>query len=162
MNITSRNFWFMVIVMWGFWLAITGSFRWEAMVLGAAVCFLVALFNRELLITSGESPPLTVKNVLWGLYLIKDLLISVIIANFQVAAVVLNPRMPIYPGVVRFKAGLEKPVSMVILANAITLTPGTLTVFCDDNEVLVHALTEKSAEEVTGWKLIEELQEMEG
>lgn len=157
-----RTFWFMVVVLWGFWLAITGNFAWEMMILGGMVSFLVALFNRELLITSRERPAFSIKNIIWGLYLVKDLLLSILIANIQVAVLVLNPRLPIHPGIVRFEADLEKPASMVLLANAITLTPGTLTVFCGEKEVLVHALTGKSAEDVTRWRLIDELREMEG
>ena len=86
---------------------------------------------------------------------------EVLKANFQVAALVINPRLPIDPRVVKVRVKLDKEVSRVILANAITLTPGTLTVLCNDEELLVHSLTERNAEDVKNWPLIEKLRQME-
>ena len=49
-------------------------------------------------------------------------------ANLQVAYLVLHPKMPIHPGIVRVKTGIQSELGRTFLANSITLTPGTLTV----------------------------------
>jgi multicomponent Na+:H+ antiporter subunit E len=53
---------------------------------------------------------------------------------------VLHPGLPIEPSVVRIPAP-EGRVARALLANSITLTPGTLTVDLTDDELVVHALT---------------------
>lgn len=68
------------------------------------------------------------------------LLGAVVRANLSLAAVVLDPRLPIDPVVVRIPAP-EGTVSRALLANAITLTPGTLTLDVTDEVLVVHALT---------------------
>ncbi|RPI46177.1 MAG: Na+/H+ antiporter subunit E, partial [Bacteroidetes bacterium] len=59
-------------------------------------------------------------------------------ANFDVAYRVLHPAMPIKPGIVRVKLGLTSPFARAMLANSITMTPGTLTVDSVKDEIFVH------------------------
>ncbi len=68
------------------------------------------------------------------------LLVAVVRANLSLAAVVLDPRLPIDPAVVRLPAP-EGAVERALLANSVTLTPGTLTVDVTDDAVVVHTLT---------------------
>jgi len=62
-------------------------------------------------------------------------------ANLSIAYVVLHPRLPIDPRMVRFEAAVWGDLPVATLANSITLTPGTLTVDVTDREFYVHALT---------------------
>ena len=64
-------------------------------------------------------------------------------ANLQVAAIVLNPLRPIRPGIVKIRTSLAKDTAMTVLANSITLTPGTFTVDIDpESQVLyIHCIT---------------------
>jgi multicomponent Na+:H+ antiporter subunit E len=78
-----------------------------------------------------------------------------------VAAIVLNPRMPIEPNLVELEVDIEKVTDRVLLANSITLTPGTLTIMAEDNKFLVHALTFKSGDGLRNWPLIRKIREME-
>ena len=77
---------------------------------------------------------------LWG-WLGKEL----VVANLQVARVVLSRHMNISPTVIRLQALSEDPISQAILGNSITLTPGTVTVDDHEGELLVHCLTDTSA-----------------
>ena len=54
------------------------------------------------------------------------------------------------PKIVRFKSKLKKDIARVTLANSITLTPGTITVRCEDGEFYVHALDKVSASDLPG------------
>jgi multicomponent Na+:H+ antiporter subunit E len=70
---------------------------------------------------------------------------NVITANIEVARIILHPKMPVDPKLFRFRTELRKPFAQVVVANSITLTPGTVTVDLKDQEYLVHALSPDSA-----------------
>jgi len=76
------------------------------------------------------------------------LLLAIVRANLQVAWIVLHPRPPINPVIIRFSAPLPSDVAQVTLAQSITLTPGTVTIDLDGNNYTVHALTPDSAEDL--------------
>ncbi len=61
-------------------------------------------------------------------------------ANIEVAAMILHPRLPIRPRLLRFSTTLENEVAQVLVANSITLTPGTVTIDVKGQEYLVHAI----------------------
>jgi multicomponent Na+:H+ antiporter subunit E len=63
-----------------------------------------------------------------------------------VAYVVLHPKMPIQPMIVRFTSKQPNVIARVILGNSITLTPGTLTLDIDGDHFTVHALTRETEE----------------
>jgi len=65
-------------------------------------------------------------------------------ANFDVAYRVLHPKMPIKPGIVKVKLGLKSEIAKTILANAITMTPGTITVDLIGDTLYVHWIYVKS------------------
>jgi len=59
-------------------------------------------------------------------------------ANLDVAYRVLHPDMPIRPGIVKVRTTLTSEMARTFLANSITLTPGTLTVDIDGQDLYVH------------------------
>ncbi len=63
---------------------------------------------------------------------------KVIHSNFQMAKIVLSPKMDMRPGFVSIKSGLESDAGKLTLANSITLTPGTVTLDLVDDNILVH------------------------
>ena len=73
---------------------------------------------------------------------------EVIKSSLDVAKIVLDPKLPISPKIVEIKANSDRPVEQVILANSITLTPGTLSLDLHEGVIRVHALTESGAEEL--------------
>ncbi len=76
-------------------------------------------------------------------------------ANLQVSSLVLNPKMPIKPGVVKIHTKLRSRTALTILANCITLTPGTLTVEATQNGVLyVHWIEVLTVDEAEASKMI--------
>jgi len=70
---------------------------------------------------------------------------QIILASLQVAYVVLHPKIPINPSLIKFRTKLPNVTAKVILGNSITLTPGTLTIRIDNDEFIVHALMDASA-----------------
>lgn len=89
----------------------------------------------------------TVSSVLRAIVFVPALLVAVVRANLGLVAVVLDPDLPIDPAVVRIPAP-EGTFARALLANSITLTPGTLTLDIADDELVVHTLTEASRTEL--------------
>jgi multicomponent Na+:H+ antiporter subunit E len=102
-----------------------------------------------------ERPPsrATVRTALRAALFLPGLLFAVVRANLSLAAVVLDPRLPIDPSMVRIPAP-EGALARALLANSITLTPGTLTVDVTDDELVVHALTTDSRAELLEGALV--------
>ncbi len=78
------------------------------------------------------------------------LLKEIFVAAFRVATVVLDPRLPIRPGTVRITDRLPHPLARATLAHSITLTPGTVTLECDETTMVVHALNKDAAASLAG------------
>jgi multicomponent Na+:H+ antiporter subunit E len=74
------------------------------------------------------------------------LLVEVLKSGWDVSRIIVDPRLPISPTLVRFKPSQRTTVGLVTHANSITLTPGTLTVSAEADEFVVHALTRAGAE----------------
>ena len=84
---------------------------------------------------------------LWALVFIGVFLWQVLLANLDVAYRILHPRLPIRPGIVKIRTALESTTARILLANAITLTPGTLTVeLVDGGWLYVHWLYVRSTD----------------
>ena len=70
-----------------------------------------------------------------------------IIANIEVTKIVLAGKMPLQRNMIEVGAHQKSELGKVILANSITLTPGTVSVSMKDDRILVHALSFEGAEE---------------
>jgi multicomponent Na+:H+ antiporter subunit E len=66
-------------------------------------------------------------------------------ANLEVTRIILSPTMKISPRMVRVKSTQTSELGIVIFANSITLTPGTVSVDIEGDEIIVHALSDKLA-----------------
>lgn len=119
-----------------FWVILCELLSVEVFILGIAVSAWVYYFNRRLFMPGSFKFR---KLPLYALYLLL-LLKEIVIANIGVAGIVLSPRMNISPCIVRLKTQLKSSLHRVILANSITLTPGTLTVQLAEDELVVHCL----------------------
>ena len=76
------------------------------------------------------------------------LMIEIVKSSFAVAKIVLSPKMPISPTVVEINAAPKGPIGQAILGNAITLSPGTVTLDVHDGQLQVHCLTKQGAQEL--------------
>lgn len=157
----SKTFWFTFGMLMLFWVSITWRLHWQHLLVGAISCYAVTRFNQGLLLLPAERPLLVRATAgKWARYFFL-LLIAIFKANWDVAKIVLKPKMEISPGFVKYRTKVQKPLSRLILGNSITLTPGTLTVEIDDDLYVVHALTRAGAEDCAEWELMNRLVEME-
>ncbi len=138
------------IIMFAFWLVLSGHFEIKFMAIGIGAAALVTFLTHDLLYSSGpgektEKPAYLFKCALGMVLYLPWLVVAIVKANIQVAAIIIQPRMPINPGLLQFQSKLTKKVALVTLANSITLTPGTITVELANGKYLVHSLVPDSA-----------------
>jgi len=78
---------------------------------------------------------------------------EIVVSNVDVVRAILAPRPGIAPHFLRVRTMQQSDLGKVILANSITLTPGTVTVDVNGDELLVHALTRASGQAVAEGQL---------
>ncbi len=91
---------------------------------------------------------------LWFLVYLAIFIISCIKANLDVAYRVLHPKMPIKPGIVKVKTSLKSEFAKTLLANSITMTPGTLTVDIIGEYFYIHWIYVRSEDPEVYTKMI--------
>ncbi len=132
------------------WLILSGKFDAFHVSIGAVSALCVALGTRRLLLLPPDigRPGTHPTNVLPLRFLgyIPWLIWQIIVSSLHVAYVVLHPKMPIQPRLLRFDTSFPHVLAQLTLATSITLTPGTVTLDVDNDEFLVHALTDTSAQ----------------
>ncbi|MBM4063657.1 MAG: Na+/H+ antiporter subunit E, partial [Planctomycetes bacterium] len=106
------------------WLAVTWTLEPANLVLGLLASGAAAWALRH--VEPEEAPLLLLPHrLLWLLVYLPVLFVEIVKANFDVAYRVLHPALPIRPGIVRARTKLKSPSARVLLANSVTLTPGT-------------------------------------
>lgn len=137
------------VALYAFWLLLSGYFTPFLMGAGAASAFAVVLFARRMRVIDREGHPhhLGRRAVLsyWP-WLVRE----IVKAGWDVSLRILDPRLPISPALARFRPGQQTDLGLVIHANSITLTPGTISIEVGRDEFLVHALTAQGAASLEG------------
>lgn len=120
-----------------FWLLITLSLSLANILTGIVAAGVTAgLFGRYFVTRVGSF--LEPKRYAWLLAYIFVFLWECIKANFDVAYRVLHPAMPIKPGIVKVRLGVHSDLAKTMLANSITMTPGTIAVDVIGDVMYVH------------------------
>lgn len=131
-----------------FWIILSPSINIESIVAGVIVCSGIVLYSKDILFNDNEVTLYRISNIKKFLSFIWCLIVEVIKANIQVAKIVLSPSMPISPKFVKVPINIKKDFNKVMYGNAITLTPGTLTVDIEEDNYIIHALTEDAANDL--------------
>ncbi|WP_255681885.1 monovalent cation/H+ antiporter subunit E [Natrinema sp. SYSU A 869] len=128
------------LISYGFYLVLGDPTYWFDLVTGAAVAGIVAVSLAQVTFTVPldrvQSPLRVVRFVIYIPYLLWE----IVKANIAVSAVILRPSMPIEPTLTRVNSRVRSGLPLTALANSITLTPGTLTVRANNQQLLVHTL----------------------
>ncbi|HDP74311.1 MAG TPA: Na+/H+ antiporter subunit D [Bacteroidales bacterium] len=153
MNI--RNVANLFVLLFLIWLLLTGTFELTSLVLGVTIAGLFALNFGKNSSVFGKFR-LTPKVFVYSLIYLFVIAWEIVKSNIDVALRVINPKLPINPGIVKIKTRLKSPMGRMILANSITLTPGTLTIDIKDDELYIHWIdvktldAEKASQEILG------------
>ena len=133
------------IIGFAVWLLLSWSVDFQHIVVGLAVAAFVALVTGDLFVQRPHhfTHP---HRYFWFCYYVPVFLWECLKANIDVAFRVLNPALPINPGIVKVKTSLKSDTALTFLANSITLTPGTLCVDIDAEKgvLYIHWIDVKS------------------
>lgn len=138
-----KGFVWLLVITFALWLALSSKLDWPGLVCGSMICLIISLFGAGIYSKLGL-PPLSIKRILFSFVYIIVLFWEIIKANFDVAYRVIHPKMPIKPGIVVIKTSLKSDIAKLILANSITLTPGTFTLDIIGDSLLIHWINVKT------------------
>jgi len=135
----------MYLLLFFFWIILNGRLTVEIVLLGLLFAAVVYSFAWKFMGLNWEREKSFWKHFVWGVHYIVILLREIVIANIAVLKIALSPKKKVHPVIVSFDAPLKKHILQVILADSITLTPGTITVRLYEEKFEVHCLDESMA-----------------
>lgn len=143
-----------------FWLLLSGFFTAFLLSAGIGSALIVTWFARRMDVVDDEGHPvlLGARALIYWPWLFKEIIKSA----WDVSKIIMNPKLPISPTLVRFKPTQKTGVGLVLHANSITLTPGTITIDAQTQEFLVHGLTRATAQGVVDSEMDRRVSACEG
>ena len=149
------------IAMFIFWILLSGEFTFILITSGVVASLIVAYLSHDIFVGKADLKTETGRVFKFIVY-IPWLLWEIILANVEIAYLVLNPKPLIDPQLVHFKNDLKTDLGIVTLAHSITLTPGTVTVDANREEFVIHAIWQKSADGIIGGEMQQKVKKIEG
>ncbi len=128
------------------WLLMSGIYKPLIIALGVASVLLVVFIARRMDVVDHEGAPFQLRFGVFGYT--AWLAWEIVKMNVDVARIILWPGEAIAPRFIRVKSTQATDLGRVIHANSITLTPGTVSIELEGNEIIVHALNEAFAEDL--------------
>ncbi len=147
------------IVLLGFWLLLSGQFESSFLVGSGVISSALAVYccHRLGLIGDIYQP---IESIPGFLLYLPWLIFQIVVASLDVTRRSWSPRSSIQPRLVEVPHSIEHPLAQTLLANSITLTPGTVTVDVTDDHLLVHALTESAEKGVLDGSMVRRISKM--
>lgn len=152
----------MYILLLLFWIILNGKITAEILIFGVVLSAAVFWFMCKYLEYSPKYEIFVAKNLPWILLYFFVLIIEIFKAAITVYKRVYSRKIEIQPQMVFFDVDIKSEFLRFVLANSITITPGTITVDVDDNHFCVHALDYTIAEGIEDSVFIKLLKKMEG
>ena len=136
------------IIFFLMWIVFNGRFSVETVVTGALLSAGIYWFSCRFLGFRAGSDAAIIRKFHRGVFYAFVLVRETVKANWEITKVVFARKIVVEPQILYFKTQLKSEVLRVILANSITLTPGTITVALSGNEYCIHCLTKEMAADV--------------
>lgn len=151
----------MYILLFLVWVIFNGQITLEIVLLGLLFSAAIYLFCCKFLNLSIKKDIGFCKKTGQVIYYLIVLLVEIIKANIAVVKLVTSSKFTVEPAIVHFKVDLKNELSLVALSDSITLTPGTITILLEGNELTVHCLDKTLAEGLSDSVFVKLLQEIE-
>lgn len=151
----------MLLLFFLVWIIFNGNITTEIVILGLGIAALVFAFVCKFMNYSLHKEKIFYKKILSFVAYVILLVREIVKANLSVIHMVLTRTEIMEPVVVRFRTNLKTDTARVLLANSITLTPGTITVALTDDELVVHCLDKSLAEGMEDSLFVKMLEKME-
>lgn len=134
-------------LLFGFWLLLSGEFKPWLLIVGLLSTAITAWLAWRMRVVDDEGLPigLTIGAITYWPWLVVEIFKSAL----GVTRLILDPRLPISPTMVRIRGSQRTAAGLTTYANSITLTPGTTSVEVNgEGEILVHAVTGENARDL--------------
>ena len=151
----------MLLLFFFVWIVFNGRITTEIVIIGALTALAVFAFFCKFMDYSLKKEVLFYKKTLFFLEYLYLLIKEIVKANLAVTHMILTQKEVMEPVIVTFKTTLQTETAKVMLANSITLTPGTITVSLEEDEFVVHCLDKSLAEGIDNSCFVEMLERME-
>ena len=151
----------LAVIMSVLWLLLSGHWHNPLLIgLGVAsvILTLVVSFRMKVIDREGHPIHLALRGLLYWPWLIKE----IVVANIDVAKAILGLTDAIRPSLFTIKASQRSDLGRTIYANSITLTPGTVTIGLDGDELTIHALTPAAREGLATGEMDRRVTDVEG
>lgn len=147
--------------LFAFWLILSGMFTPFLVASGFACALAVTLLVRRMDLIDHEGHPV---HLAWHALLSywPWLVWEMMKSGWDVTRRILHPALPISPALVAFTPSQKSDIGLVIHANSITLTPGTIAIEVGPQRFLVHALTQSGAAGLAASEMDRRCVELEG
>ncbi|MEP0943126.1 MAG: Na+/H+ antiporter subunit E [Rhizobiaceae bacterium] len=134
-----------ILGLFALWLIMSGIYKSLIIGFGAASSVLCVWIIYRLGLVEGKGI-LQQFRIVAGLRYLFWLIVEIGKADWAVAKVILAKVMPSQQRLVGVPANQRSDIAKVLFANSITITPGTVTVETESNQLIVHALTDEAAD----------------
>lgn len=150
------------VTLYVYWLVLSGHYTAWFLISGAVLTAAVVAFTRIKGIIDAEGFP--VERIGGGLLYWPWLAWQIVLSALRVSRLILDPRLPISPTMVRVRAKQSSSVGLATYANSITLTPGTISVEVSesDHAIWVHAITRDGADAFRDDPMNDRVRDFEG
>lgn len=135
----------MYLIYFLLWVIFNGNFTWEIAAFGIVIAGALFAFTCKFMDYSVSQEKANIRKVFRFIHYVCVLVMEIVKANFAVIHMILSEKEEPEPALVSFRSDMETSVGKALLANAITLTPGTITVTLENSEYVVHCLDEELA-----------------
>lgn len=151
----------MFLLFWVLWVVFNGKLDLEVAILGVIISLTIFVFMCKFGDYSIRREKKLIKNSFRLLRYWKNLILEIAKSNISVMRFILSEKEEVEPALVNFKSELKSPVTQALLANAITLTPGTITVLLEHDTYTVHCLDKDFAEGINESVFVDILMEID-
>ena len=144
------------------WIIFNGKVTTEIVIFGIVIGAAVFAFTCKFMDYSLKKEKMLYRKSFLFLRYIGVLIVEILKANADVVKIIFNDKETVEPVMVTFRTSLKSELMRVILANSITLTPGTITVSLEKDELVVHCLDKSLAQGMEDSIFVKLLEEIEG
>ena len=147
------------IILFVLWLFLSGHYNSLLLTFGVLSCLFVSWIAYKMELLSSDSS--TLKFNLKLPFFMPWFFIEIIKSNLEVCRRILSPKLPIEPTFITVDASQLDDLGKAVFANCVTLTPGTYSVDTHSDNIEIHALTKKFAEDVQNGELSKRIAKLE-
>ncbi|OQY23236.1 MAG: hypothetical protein B6I37_05740 [Desulfobacteraceae bacterium 4572_35.2] len=154
-----KHTFYLTMTLIAFWLLLSGHYTPFVLCCGFFSILITVYIALRMDVVDEEAQPihLTANTLLYWLWLTKE----VILANIAVCRRIWSPHLDISPTVICVDASQKTPLGIMLYANSITVTPGTVCINVEGNKLEVHALTWSGAQDLLSGEMDRRVSQLE-